>query len=138
MKNKFINKRKKKLFFKKIIIMLAVLFFFISLIFIITYKWVKDYNIISPVADFLNKEDDFEDKIKEFLDREKMSYSFLSFNNGAYIVKLQSGEEILFTSEKPLSSQISSLQLIYPRLKIEGKQFQKLDLRFDRPIILSK
>ncbi|MBM3205281.1 cell division protein FtsQ [Candidatus Shapirobacteria bacterium] len=43
---------------------------------------------------------------------------------------------VLLNGEKDLSSQLDSLQLILSRSKIEGKQIKKIDLRFDKPVIL--
>lgn len=54
----------------------------------------------------------------------------------SFIVQLDSGEEVIFSREKDLKTQVSSLQLILSRLTMEGKQFKKLDLRFDKPVIV--
>jgi len=43
---------------------------------------------------------------------------------------------VLFSGQKDISIQLDSLQLIYSRSKIEGKQVKKIDLRFDKPVVV--
>lgn len=52
------------------------------------------------------------------------------------IIVLKDGGEVLVSSKKDMDSQISSLQLILSRLTIEGKKFKRLDLRFERVVIV--
>ena len=42
---------------------------------------------------------------------------------------------VLFSKEKEYASQVASLQFILSRSKIEGKIPQKIDLRFDKPVL---
>ena len=53
----------------------------------------------------------------------------------SYSIQLPDGQLAIVTKNKPLSSQIASLQVIYNRLTMEGKRFKKLDLRFSKPVI---
>lgn len=64
--------------------------------------------------------------------------SVVSYADDGFLVKLESGEEIIVSSKKPIDMQISSLQLILSRFTIEGKRFTQMDLRFDRPVIVSR
>jgi len=50
-------------------------------------------------------------------------------------VWLKDGVLTLFNGEKDIGVQLDSLQFIYSRSKIEGKQIKKIDLRFDKPVI---
>ena len=43
---------------------------------------------------------------------------------------------VLFNGQKDIGVQLDSLQFIYSRSKIEGKQIKKIDLRFDKPVIV--
>ena len=43
---------------------------------------------------------------------------------------------VLFNGQKDIGVQLDSLQFIYSRSKIEGKQIKKIDLRFDKPVVL--
>ena len=51
-------------------------------------------------------------------------------------VWLNGGALILLNGERDISSQLDSLQLILSRAKIEGKSIKKIDLRFDKPVII--
>jgi len=55
-------------------------------------------------------------------------------NNQAEII-LEEAILAVFTLEKPVSSQVASLQMILNRFKIEGKKPKKVDLRFEKPIV---
>jgi len=60
----------------------------------------------------------------------------LSASPSATVVILENGGEVVFSQNKPYDKQISSLQFILSRLTIEGKRFYRLDLRFDKPVIM--
>jgi len=51
-----------------------------------------------------------------------------------FIVQIDSGQAI-FSSNKDFKAQVASLQLILSRSRIEGKIPEKIDFRFDKPII---
>ncbi len=59
-------------------------------------------------------------------------------SESAYIIRLRTGEEILMSKTRGLKEQVSSLQVILPRLTMEDKRFTRLDLRFDKPVIVFK
>ncbi|MCX6726006.1 MAG: cell division protein FtsQ/DivIB [Candidatus Shapirobacteria bacterium] len=79
------------------------------------------------------------EKIMEIISGLKIN--LIEFN----IVHLISSQEIevwlknktlvLFNGEKEINFQLDSLQLIFSRAKIEGKEIKKIDLRFDKPVI---
>lgn len=72
-------------------------------------------------------------KLKEYA----IPYESISIpKKSIFIIKLSEGGEIILTSRKDLIPQLSSLQVIYSRLTMEGKKFRRLDMRYDRPIIL--
>lgn len=50
-------------------------------------------------------------------------------------VFLKTGPKVLISLNKNIKEQVDSLQLILERAKIEGKQIELIDLRFDKPII---
>lgn len=76
-----------------------------------------------------------EDEIKQLLKKERMPYTSITVESNIIRVVLSGGEEVIFAKEKSSTQQVSSLQLLYSRLTIEGKQIEKIDLRFDRPVI---
>lgn len=71
---------------------------------------------------------------KKLLDA-NISFSSIHSFSSSYLVKLFDGEEIIFSSQKNIDEQISSLQPIIKQLTIEGRKFKKLDFRFDKPVI---
>jgi len=79
-----------------------------------------------------------QDMIKEKLRKSGFSVKNSTDYDNGYLVTLSTDEKIIFSKNKPLDEQISSLQLISSRFTIEGKQFVQLDLRFDRPVIVPK
>lgn len=78
------------------------------------------------------------DMIKEKMKKAKLSVKKITDYDSGYLVILSTEEKIIFSKNKPLDEQISSLQLISSRLTIEGKDFVQVDLRFDRPVIVPK
>lgn len=43
---------------------------------------------------------------------------------------------VILNGQKEIDVQLDSLQFIYSRSKIEGKQIKKIDLRFDKPVVV--
>lgn len=58
--------------------------------------------------------------------------------NATFTVTLESGSDVIFSSKKGIPSQIASLQYILSHLTMEDRQFKRLDLRYDKPIIVFK
>lgn len=75
--------------------------------------------------------------LTDLLLQEELSISFpLVASDSAILAKTTDGTQIIFSPNKDFSSQVDALQIILPRLKIEGKQTNSIDLRFDRPIVI--
>ncbi|MBI2442558.1 MAG: hypothetical protein HYV40_01460 [Candidatus Levybacteria bacterium] len=78
------------------------------------------------------------EELEHLLKEKNISYLFVTTaSDSAYIVTLPDNVEVVMKKDD-LSSQIASLQLISRRLTMEGKRFSRLDLRFDRPVIVLK
>jgi hypothetical protein len=76
------------------------------------------------------------DIVQNLLQKENYSLGDISVSSDSSIlVKLKTGEEIIFTQNKDPKEQIASLQLIRARLTIEGRRFSRIDFRFDNPVI---
>lgn len=122
-----------------------IIFFLISLL--IISKNALPKKIISPIPqnvlsnntlNVLSEEESLK-KLSLILKRNNISFSSLSeYDKNSFAVKLKSGEEIIFSSQKNLEYQTSSLQVILSRLTIEGKRFSRLDFRFEKPVITLK
>lgn len=133
------RKRKKKplnvLFKILILIILAVVIFEIVLNFLI-----KKPTYISPLASknfqLKKSEDSMTQKAIDLLNKDKIIFSEVLASESAIIIKLPENGDVILASDKPIDNQISSLQLILTRLTIEGKRFVKIDLRFDKPVIV--
>jgi hypothetical protein len=75
--------------------------------------------------------------IEKFLKQHTISYTSITVSSShAYEVQLEDGGTIFLTSDRDLSEQLSSLQAILSRLTMEGKRFLRLDMRYDRPVIV--
>lgn len=137
------NRRKRKNI-KYFLLPVLIIIFSIGIFYIINrFVFGKNY-IVSPVPIslysngkkiFLSNVSD--NALESMLRKNNILYSTItpSFDS-SYIIKLVSGEEIIISSKKDLNLQVSSLQLILNRLKIEGKRFTRLDLRFDKPVVV--
>ncbi len=99
---------------------------------------------VSPIPSTLSSKtlknsEEFLDTLASTLKKKHIPYRSITYiQESIYKVSGEQGEVILFTSKKSLDEQISSLQLILSSLTIEGKHFSKIDLRFDKPVIVSK
>lgn len=59
--------------------------------------------------------------------------------SAANMIRLQLKDSVLiFTTEKKIETQDYQLEKLVHQFKVEGKEFQLIDLRFDRPIIKLK
>lgn len=82
------------------------------------------------------KKDITDEVLKGLLLKNNISVASISATAQYYRLTLTTGEEILVSKEKALDLQLSSLQLVLSRLTIEGKKLQKIDFRFDKPVVL--
>lgn len=51
-------------------------------------------------------------------------------------VELDNKPLVIFSSLKEVNFQLDSLQLIFSRSKIEGRNLKQIDLRFDKPVVI--
>ena len=128
------TKKTKKQNRRKRILVFIFFLGYISLFLLLTgFVWVEKLfpkaSLISPVSTQSQK------SLGAILDKKNISYESVEKLDGYYLVKIRDGGEVLISDKKDLTEQVSSLQLIVSRLKIEGKKFKRLDFRFDRPVI---
>ena len=75
-------------------------------------------------------------KLENVLESSKISFLTVTKNSdGNFTAKLTGGGDVIFSSKKDFSNQISSLQLILSGLTIEGKKLKNLDFRYDNPVV---
>lgn len=76
--------------------------------------------------------------LAELLRKEGIEYtSLVTLEDGSFLVKLVSGEDVLFSKQQS-ASEVASLQAILSRLTIEGKAVSRLDFRFNKPVVVYK
>ena len=97
--------------------------------------------LISPLAQgvlgkSVSNDDSDISYIKEKLSKLTIDLTSIVASGSSYRLTLKDGEEVIFSSQKSLDSQISSLQFITLHLTMEGRRFHRLDLRFDKPVIV--
>ena len=51
------------------------------------------------------------------------------------VFNLESDKEIIFSNKKEKELQDYQLEFIIKQFKIEGKEFKKIDLRFEKPVV---
>ena len=82
--------------------------------------------------------DVFYSQLQEGLEKDQINYTTLTKGNDLYVLTLQNGGKVTFSSQKDIMMQIASLQYILSHLTMEGREFSSLDLRFDQPVIVIK
>ena len=138
--------RKRKRYLKKIVLLSIILFIFIVIlsaigVYYIAKKLEKPL-FISPLAAIQYVQGDHSGKIyaslQQGLKKDQIAYTAIDKADDSYIVTLQEGGKVTFSSQKDIITQIASLQYILSHLTMEGREFASLDLRFDQPIIVMK
>ena len=99
--------------------------------------------LVSPIPVFKALADGTRDdvhvkEIKALLKEKSIAFTSVENRDAFYIIGLENGAEVTLSAKKDIIMQISSLQFILTRLTMEGRQFRKLDLQFDKPIIVFK
>ncbi len=88
-------------------------------------------SLISP----LNSTDNLSD-FKRKLSEKNISYSEIKENQDLSVqLTLKDGSIVLFSKEKDIEWQVSSLEELLSRLTIENKKPKTIDFRFDKPIV---
>lgn len=118
------------------------IFFVVSVIMIILFLFLfsdRSSFYISPLPKINNTNssvNEVERMLSEELKRQNMEYASIDTSEGSiFYITLKEKQEVVVAGDKDISSQIASLQFIYNRLTMEGKEFKRLDLRFDKPVI---
>jgi hypothetical protein len=103
-------------------------------------KVIRKPFLISPIILSFTQDSGNDDKylaeLEKNLQDKRISYSAINKLSNSTLIKLTNSGEVIISSQKDLSTQISSLQYLLARLTMEGKDFTRLDLRFDKPVIV--
>ena len=113
------------------LIIFATTLLFLTVYFAVSNFFLSKTPFVSPLSK--TQGESFEKKLS------KANIPFASISvasDSSFLIVLKDGSEVNLSDKKNIQKQISSLQLILSRLTIEGKRFKRLDLRFDKPIIV--
>lgn len=132
---KTLTKKQKKHNFRK---RLAVGIFFVGLM--VSVAALFYFAFLQKPTEFLNPLSKDQTsagiKIAEMLKEKNIAYKSVSTSKDlTYKILLSKDSEVIIDPKKSIELQLSSLQLILKRLKIEGKMFRRLDFRYQKPII---
>ena len=76
------------------------------------------------------------EEVEKLLREKNITFLFVTSQSGnGFVVTMPGNAEVILKNEN-LPEQIASLQLITHRLTMEGKRFSRLDLRYDRPVVV--
>lgn len=140
-------KRKRKKNFKKrvvgVCLFLGLLILLAAGSYFFYVKHLKKPLYISPISGGglfkpASDKDDKLDELNKLLREKKIQFSSVTKLNDDYVVQLRDKSEVIISPDKNIESQIASLQVILSRLTMESRSFKRLDLRFDKPVILLK
>lgn len=127
------RKRKKRLFFKSLLYIFLYSSLFLLVLTIIAYPWLsRKKTIIAPVVKEIKTE---ELNLSKILKDKDIEFVTIDLVSGYFDVKLKSGGAVYISSKKDIQAQVSSLQTVLKQLTINGKRFNVIDFRFEKPII---
>lgn len=86
--------------------------------------------------DAQKKEDTVKEIEKQLKSKSIVYESVTRETSNRYKIILEGNGEVFISPEKGVTEQLSSLQVILSRLTMEGKKFKRLDLTYDRPVIV--
>lgn len=137
------KKRKSLAVMVRLFFLTAIITFF-STILIVRQGFFNNSRLISPVSDsFPKKEKNVDNnsikRLESALTKNNIKFSSVSVaSDSSYLINLEDKGNIIFDFNKSLDLQISSLQLMLSRFTIEGKRIERVDFRFDKPIVVFK
>ena len=143
-KKKITRKRNRewRTFFRKILIFIVIFAGTLGLLLVISRQPVT--GLLSPLSfakdvslDKVVIQDTAE--VRKALKEKEIEFDDVKISSdGAYMIKLTTGEDLILSPKKDLDKQLSSLQVIYSRLTMEGRGLKRLDFRYDKPIVVFK
>ncbi len=115
----------------------AAIIIFLSIIFLCYYLITDVFKIKDPILSPLSLNlAAINDSFDSQLIKSEIKYKDVKKGKDFYSVELVDNGTVIFSQNKDIEKQISSLQLILSRLTIEGKRFKSLDFRFDKPVLV--
>lgn len=134
-----ITKRKNKVIYKRFFLFFGI-FIVVLLGCVVVFGWqfLKSEKLLSPLglgSLTTGLTTDKTSVIESFCQAQKLPCQHVTDDNSTITITLDNNAIILLSSQKDLQKQLASLQLTLSSLTIEGKQFKKLDFRFEKPFV---
>lgn len=140
-----LNRRQRRYFQKKYFFLFGFTCLFIAAI-VGTFIFVSSQKqlYVSPLPFIKNIQTAFADDSTQIekqmhieLKKKGIMYeNVVMEDDHTFRIALKDNGTVFLTSEKDISQQIASLQVILVRLTMEGKKIAKLDMRFGKPVIV--
>jgi hypothetical protein len=116
-----------------ILVLLAIFLTALSILLFLSHLTKKTL-YISPVTKDSSQE---AKKIETLLIDVQIAFASISLQaDSSYLVMLEDGGEVIISLKKDIKKQIASLQPILKQLTIEGRKFNRIDFRFDKPLVV--
>lgn len=103
----------------------ALLLVCIGIVFVLSHS----EKLISPLKQMPSNYD-----LIKVLEKNNMSFTTPIRIEGAILASV-SGILVSFSPEKDFSAQVRALQLVLPKVKMDGKMVSEIDLRFNKVVI---
>lgn len=137
-------KKEQSVFARKRLLMISFFFGGLGIIFVLVGLFVQKAEPLftSPLPEITatiprEESSNISNETKEILKKKQIEFSALSESKGrSFVITLKDGGEVIITDDKDLDGQLASLQRIVSQLTMEGKKIKRLDLRFDRPVLV--
>lgn len=133
MQRRLIRSQSKK---KKLIIFILITSFLIVVVTALLFlsRLANKTLFISPVSKNISQEIK---TIEDLLFDAQIVFTSISLNdNSSYKVLLKDGGEVVISLKKNIERQITSLQPILKQLTIDGRKFNRIDFRYDKPLVV--
>lgn len=138
MRHDGIKKRKNRVFIKRIFFSFGIfLFVLFGCVLLFGWQYIVGAKVLSPLSfgrqDSSSSPDGVILMVKSFCEEKKIPCSTVVATSDTITITLENNAVILLSLQKDLPRQLASLQVTLSQLTIEGKQFKKLDFRFEKP-----
>lgn len=76
--------------------------------------------------------------VEDQLQKHSLAFSSISINENTITIHLSEEIDVLIAANKDIGQQIDSLQVTLDNLTIEDKRISRVDMRFERPVVIFK
>lgn len=135
------NRRRRKVFAKKFLVIAFVILVMVLGV-VLFFLYQPEKIVLRPIPANLafnlnpKSEDQKVAEVKKFLEKENILFEDIKrASDSGILISLEENGQVHLSDVK-YAEELTSLQLILKRLTMEGKRFKRLDLRYERPIIV--